>query len=689
MPPTASPAISNEDRTLLESYRNERAVYEDDTSNADASLPPHNTQQIQSILNGYVSAPAKSKLYNVLSAWHIDVQDLWFDFTTQYRSRRLLAELAPLASIETREAAYQLIREAYADRRGVEVPVHIRSVDHFEVEDVKEAKKAAWKRKEGHSQSNVDEDSNNQRILAATRPIKRRKVTARSSLEESERAIDGDGISAGNLTTDALRKPSSRGTGSKVEASNMSPPEARKKYRELVDTAPSHQYRKSVEPTKPSTHSVDHATHTPSTRNPAACPAELGKKGYGSLATIAEDDDVVIIEDGNNDVIVTNRDRGLTISDESSCPFSRTTDVPDDPRQKETAAFECFVGITKWLSASCINEILTLFNPNPIAWFTVDSSVIQIENGTGSDINLSGRSTVTRLFIPIHHKDQKGKGFHWSSAVIDLTERLITLDDSLPDHQRSESVKRTLYSFGAANALDLEGYRIDMEPSPRIRQKNSYDCGLVVVMRFMSIFHDLPIEEWQLGLWRPLLGSLFGTPAEITPDLSISELTLSEVVKTINVEQAVNDLDAIQDKLHAVRSRLSLYEKVAGIVERQICVLKSRDNDYINARRTREFLANVSFYGEQMKSWHQDLSAYAGAVTRQLRMASSVAGGLSFQGRLENMLRYTKRNEHLANIKHSSMKQRRETLLRKAEDQHRALGLALEERRNLVGMCSV
>ncbi|KAL8643904.1 MAG: hypothetical protein Q9210_007510, partial [Variospora velana] len=193
-----------------------------------------------------------------------------------------------------------------------------------------------------------------------------------------------------------------------------------------------------------------------------------------------------------------------------------------------------------WVSTTAIQLVLSIIRPAYCRF--IDTAFIPVHNLEAlQHKHLLRLQDETRIWLPIKHRD------HYSLAIIDLTNRVITVHDSLTRPQYETEAREIVQAIirflnRHDRYRDASWTQVQMHDH---QQQNDFDCGLyVMIFAFCDISaHAFPTQVHSLR-WRHLFRR-FLQPREgdlVTHVIAVDEANLATLLTR---DVRLQDVDAI------------------------------------------------------------------------------------------------------------------------------------------------
>lgn len=272
------------------------------------------------------------------------------------------------------------------------------------------------------------------------------------------------------------------------------------------------------------------------------------------------------------------------------------------------------------LTDTTINELCSIFNPDPTVWYIADSHVVSLESHTGIAVGRTMlRSEHAKILLPIHDPEMS----HWSLGFIDCINKSIIVYDSLHGLGHRPRLVRAMKKFATSHQLNITDFEVKADPYPATRQGNGVDCGVYLLAWAISVLHENPMERILPSIWRSQLAALFETTLEEPFTRKCYKMTLSHATEITDVAQAITNLQSIQKQVQQAHIALEQYNAILNIARRQRQISEEQTIDCKDAVQERQSLQITRPVGQRIKHWVQQKTTELNDIIRASRMASS------------------------------------------------------------------
>jgi hypothetical protein len=247
----------------------------------------------------------------------------------------------------------------------------------------------------------------------------------------------------------------------------------------------------------------------------------------------------------------------------------------------------------EWINDDCIDKVLEAFNPDPAAWYVASTHLVSAGDRSETAVSKPKdflHNPPRKLLFPLHLPSMS----HWTLVVLDREHKRCLVYDPMGSKKCNELASSTVQKFLSGHGLWDVDVTIETDPFPSVRQTDSINCGIFVIVVGLHLLHARPVESITPRLWRELLAAYFCNKSEpprkwITSYLaSIMKSTDCERTQATTIERKIEDAEAVRVAASHVTACVEEVRLLLELVDVQTPTLEKRErerNKLIEMRR--------------------------------------------------------------------------------------------------------
>lgn len=286
----------------------------------------------------------------------------------------------------------------------------------------------------------------------------------------------------------------------------------------------------------------------------------------------------------------------------------------------------------KWINDDCINTVLAAFKPDPTAWYVASTHVVPLGEHPET-VSPKQRDLLVdpprKLLLPLHLSGMS----HWTLAVFDRKHNRCLVFDPMGSQKCNELASKIVQGFLRRHGLWAGEPAMDYDPLPWVRQTDSVNCGIFVLVVALHLLHGRAVETITPKLWRELLAAYFTTKSEpprewITSYLaSTGKSADSEWTQNTAIERKIEDAERMSAATSDVKARTEEIRLLLELVDVQVPILEKREEQRSELINIRMWCVGMPECADRLT--RGVITAYKEKTTAELRaLPKMVKGGV-------------------------------------------------------------
>lgn len=286
----------------------------------------------------------------------------------------------------------------------------------------------------------------------------------------------------------------------------------------------------------------------------------------------------------------------------------------------------------KWINDDCINKVLEVFNPDPVAWYVASTHLV-VRGEHPETVSPKQRELFIdpprKLLIPLHLSNMS----HWALAVFDRKRNRCLVFDPMGSNNCNELASKIVQGFLKRHGLWEGEVVMDCDPFPSVRQTDSINCGIFVLAVALHLLHGRKVETVNPKLWRELLAAYFFTKSEpprkwITGFLaSTAKSAGSEWTQNTTIERKIEDAERMGAATSEVKACTEEIQLLLELVDVQVPILEKREEHRSKLINIRVWCVGMPECADRLT--RGVITAYREKTTAELRaLPKTVKGGV-------------------------------------------------------------
>lgn len=369
------------------------------------------------------------------------------------------------------------------------------------------------------------------------------------------------------------------------------------------------------------------------------------------------------------------RDRPIVIPNDKDDTSKEEAYFLDDQAMQRVADL---LTREKWVNDDCINNVLQIFNPDPAAWYVASTHFIP--TGDNSEKALSKPKDFLddpprKLLFPLHLPSMS----HWTLVSFDRKHKRCHVYDPMGPKTCNELASSTVQKFLNSHGLWDGEVTVDTDPFPSVRQTDSINCGIFVIVVGLHLMHGRPVESITPRLWRELLAAYFCNKSEPPREWMMSYLasTVKSVVcersQVATLERKIEDAEAVSVAASHVTACVEEIRVLLDLVDVQAAMLEKAERERSKLIEMRKWCIGMPAFADRFTKGV--ITARADLTVTQLKaMPKLVRGGVRQLQVLKKSCSNAIRDFEKVS---STLEQRRNDIRNEAMDAYHNFGLKL------------
>jgi hypothetical protein len=238
----------------------------------------------------------------------------------------------------------------------------------------------------------------------------------------------------------------------------------------------------------------------------------------------------------------------------------------------------------QWINDDCINQVLEVFNPDPTAWYVATTHLILSVDRSETAMSKHKdflSNPPRKLLFPVHLPSMS----HWTLVVYDRKHKRCLVYDPMGSRKCNELALGIVQRFLGSHGLWDEEAAIETNPFPSVRQTDSINCGVFIIVVGLHLLHNKPVESITPKLWRGLLAAYFCNKSEpprgwITSYLaSIAKPTDCNNPQAATIERKIEDAEAVSVAVSNVAACIEEIRLLLNLLDVQASMLEKRQQE--------------------------------------------------------------------------------------------------------------
>lgn len=286
----------------------------------------------------------------------------------------------------------------------------------------------------------------------------------------------------------------------------------------------------------------------------------------------------------------------------------------------------------KWINDDCINKVLEVFNPDPVAWYVASTHLV-LYGENPETVSPKQKDLLVdsprKLLFPLHMPNMS----HWALAVFDRKRNRCLVFDPMGSKKCNEQASKIVQGFLKRHGLWEGEMVMDCDPFPSVRQTDSTNCGIFVLAVALHLLHGRTVETVTPKLWRELLAAYFFTKSEpprewITSYLaSTANSADSEWTQNTAIERKIEDAERMSAATSDVKACTEEIRLLLELVDVQVPILEKREEQRSKLINIRMWCVGMPECADRLT--RGVITSYKEKTTAELRaLPKMVKGGV-------------------------------------------------------------
>lgn len=286
----------------------------------------------------------------------------------------------------------------------------------------------------------------------------------------------------------------------------------------------------------------------------------------------------------------------------------------------------------KWINDDCINKVLEVFNPDPAAWYVASTHLV-LHGEHPETVSPKQKDLLVdpprKLLFPLHLSNMS----HWALAVFDRKGNRCLVFDPMGSKKCNELASKMVQGFLKRHGLWDGEVVMNCDPFPSVRQTDSVNCGIFVLVVALHLLHGRAVETITPKLWREFLAAYFTTKSEpprewITSYLaSTAKSADSEWTQNTAIERKIEDAERMSATTSDVKARTEEIRLLLELVDVQVPILEKREEQRSELINIRMWCVGMPECADRLT--RGVITAYKEKTTAELRaLPKMVKGGV-------------------------------------------------------------